>query len=377
MSITEYTQPTSYLSPVRETISTKNRPVSHYTELLKRVKDAGLLRKKTSFYMVRLAIISTVALAAWVSLFFIAQSTNFWVLATAVPVMIVLGLLAAQYGFIAHETAHRQVFESNKVNDNFGRVLTNGLAGFSYGFWLKKHSKHHNKPNQINYDPDIQIGVISFTTESLEKKKGLEKALSKKQGWLFPFMLFFTGFQLLWDSFAALGKKQQDDRLNHKSFEFILMLIRQLTPIVFLFILFPPVYAGILWLVMFMTAGFNLGASFSPNHKGRPLVPEGSRVDFFSRQVLTSRNVTGSWLKDNLMGGLNYQVEHHLFPSMARPYLKQANTIVKAYCKEMNVPYVEMGLFSAYKEIIVYLNRVGLSSNADPFECPVILAYRP
>jgi hypothetical protein len=70
-----------------------------------------------------------------------------------------------------------------------------------------------------------------------------------------------------------------------------------------------------------------MGAAFAPNHKGMPLVAKEAKLDFFSRQVLTSRNIRGSWLKDNLMGGLNYQVEHHLFPSMARPNLRKAHEI--------------------------------------------------
>ncbi|MBJ7433874.1 MAG: fatty acid desaturase, partial [Microbacteriaceae bacterium] len=88
-------------------------------------------------------------------------------------------------------------------------------------------------------------------------------------------------------------------------------------------------------------------------------------------------NIRGSWLKDNLMGGLNYQVEHHLFPSMARPYLKRAHDIVVAYCADKNITLVEMNLMSSYKAIIVYLNKVGLSNNADPFVCPMVADLRP
>ena len=69
--------------------------------------------------------------------------------------------------------------------------------------------------------------------------------------------------------------------------------------------------------------GFYMGASFAPNHKGMPVLPADSRVDFFSRQVLTSRNISGGRFMDILLGGLNRQAEHHLFPDMARPQLRQ------------------------------------------------------
>jgi fatty acid desaturase len=107
------------------------------------------------------------------------------------------------------------------------------------------------------------------------------------------------------------------------------------------------------------------------------LVPKDAKLDFFSRQVLTSRNIRGSWLKDNLMGGLNYQVEHHLFPSMARPNLRKAHEIVVEYCRKHEVTLVEMNLLASYVAIMKHLNKVGLSNNADPFVCPMVAELRP
>ena len=63
--------------------------------------------------------------------------------------------------------------------------------------------------------------------------------------------------------------------------------------------------------------GLYMGSTFAPNHKGMPLLPRDSKVDFLRRQVLTSRNIKGGWIMDTFMGGLNYQIEHHLFPNMA------------------------------------------------------------
>ena len=348
-----------------------------YNEILQLIKAENLLRKVPAFYVKRLVIISAIAISLWTALYFIATSNNVWLYALAVPVMILQGIMAAQYGFIAHETAHRQVFKDNHVNDNMGRILANLFAGLSYGFWMNKHNRHHNKPNQIDYDPDINISVISFTTESLDKKKGLEHLLSKNQGWLFPLLLCFTGFHLLLDSFIALGRKDKDKRLTHKTAEFAMMLVRQAAPIVILFLIFPPIWAAGLWLAMFMAFGLFMGGAFAPNHKGMPLVPKDARIDFFQRQVLTSRNIRSTWLTDNLMGGLNFQVEHHLFPSMARPFLNRAHEIVTQYCKDKGVPFMETGLFESYGIIIKYLNKVGLSNNADPFVCPMIATLRP
>lgn len=350
---------------------------SNFSQVLNLVREAGYLKKKPSFYIIRLVVISVIASALWTGAGFLAWAAtiNGWWMVLAFAIVALLGVMSAQYGFIAHEAAHRQIFRNNKLNDWTGLILANLFAGLSYGFWLKKHNKHHQRPNQIGEDPDIAIRVLSFTTESKMSKKGIERWFSDRQGYLFPLLLLFTGFDLLLDSVAGMGRK--DRSIGIRVLEFSLMLIRQFAPYVVLAIMFGPFWAMAMWFVMMMSFGFFMGAAFAPNHKGMPLVEKDSSLDFFSRQVLTSRNIKGSWLKDNLMGGLNYQVEHHLFPSMARPYLRKTHKIVSEYCRQNDVTLVEMNLLASYKTIMQHLNKVGLSNNVDPFVCPMVAELRP
>ena len=63
-----------------------------------------------------------------------------------------------------------------------------------------------------------------------------------------------------------------------------------------------------------------------------------------------------------MMGGLNYQIEHHLFPSMARPHLRRAAPMIAAYCREHGVPYTQTGLWQSYAIVLRYINRVGSAS---------------
>jgi fatty acid desaturase len=102
-----------------------------------------------------------------------------------------------------------------------------------------------------------------------------------------------------------------------------------------------------------------MGASFAPNHKGMPIIPADVKLDFFSKQVLTSRNIRGGWWATMLYGGLNYQVEHHLFPSMPTVNLRQAQPIVRDYCAELGVPYTETGLLESYAIVLRHLHAVG------------------
>jgi fatty acid desaturase len=105
--------------------------------------------------------------------------------------------------------------------------------------------------------------------------------------------------------------------------------------------------------------GVYMGCSFAPNHKGMPIIPDGQKLDFLRKQVLTTRNVRGGLLTDFMLGGLNYQVEHHLFPNMPRANLRKAQPIVRAYCERLHVAYLESSLISSYAQAVRHLHEVG------------------
>jgi len=105
--------------------------------------------------------------------------------------------------------------------------------------------------------------------------------------------------------------------------------------------------------------GLYLGCSFAPNHKGMPILDAADQCDFLRRQALTSRNVRGGWLTDFALGGLNYQIEHHLFPSMPRPNLSRSQSLIEAFCQQRGVPYCQSSLGSSYGQALRYLNAIG------------------
>jgi len=112
--------------------------------------------------------------------------------------------------------------------------------------------------------------------------------------------------------------------------------------------------------------GLYLGCSFAPNHKGMPMLDAADRTDFLHRQVLTSRNVRGGVLTDFVLGGLNYQIEHHLFPSMPRPNLRRSQPIISSFCRHRELPYCEASLASSYAQALSHLNLVGKATRSGP-----------
>jgi fatty acid desaturase len=90
-----------------------------------------------------------------------------------------------------------------------------------------------------------------------------------------------------------------------------------------------------------------------------PVLAAGDRTDFLRRQVLTSRNVRGNWLVDLVLGGLNYQIEHHLFPNMPRPNLRRSQPLVRAFCLRHGVSYCETTWIRSYAQALRHLHEVG------------------
>jgi fatty acid desaturase len=105
--------------------------------------------------------------------------------------------------------------------------------------------------------------------------------------------------------------------------------------------------------------GLYLGLAFAPNHKGMPVLTKAEGADPFLRQVLTSRNIRGGPATDWVLGGLNYQIEHHLFPSMPRANLPHAQHIVRTYCAAHGVRYLEVSGVASYAEVFRHLHAVG------------------
>jgi fatty acid desaturase len=106
-----------------------------------------------------------------------------------------------------------------------------------------------------------------------------------------------------------------------------------------------------------------------------PVLTAEDELDYLRRQVLTSRNVRGGHLVNTALGGLNYQIEHHLFPNMPRPHLARAAEIAREYCETHRIAYTQTTILESYGIVIRYLNRVGLAAGGDPFDCPAAAQF--
>jgi len=336
-----------------------------YRDVAQVVRETGLLARAPRFYALVGAALA-VCLGGCVTGFVLLGDSWFQLLIAAA-----LGIVFTQIAFVGHEAAHRQVLSSGPANDRLARVLV-AFIGMSYSWWDAKHSRHHANPNRVGKDPDIQVDTISFLEEDAVEAKGLRRFITRRQGWLFFPLLTLEGLNLHRQSIAHLCSR---GKVEGRWLELGIIAARFVIVLAPVFVFLPIGMAFAFAGVQFAVFGVYMGASFAPNHKGMPVVAHDAKLDFFTKQVRTSRNISGGWWATSLMGGLNYQVEHHLFPSMARPHLAKASGIVRDYCASHGIPYTETTLLQSYGIVIEYLNRVGLAAR-DPFDCPVSARFR-
>ncbi|HZW42690.1 MAG TPA: acyl-CoA desaturase [Agromyces sp.] len=338
-----------------------------YSALSLVVRESGLLSRTRWFYLILMGIL-LIALGGAVTGFILLGDSWFQLLIAGA-----LGLIFTQFAFLAHEASHRQVFESGPANDRAGRAIAAGVVGISYAWWMTKHTRHHANPNKVGKDPDIDFDTISFTEESAAKERGSIMAfITRRQGYLFFPLLTLEGLNLHLISIRTLFDRRP---VKGRGLELSLIAARFAVYFGAIFWMLPLGMAFAFIGVQLAVFGVYMGASFAPNHKGMPIIPADAKLDFFSKQVLTSRNVSGGIWASMLLGGLNYQVEHHLFPNMPRPHLAKAREIVREHCRTLEVPYTETTLMQSYGIVIQYLNRVGLAAR-DPFDCPMVNQFR-
>jgi fatty acid desaturase len=324
------------------------RSGTDFAELSRVIRRHGLLDRRRRSYLVKFAVNAALLAGGWTA--FAVLGSSWWQLATAV----LLALAHTQLAFIGHDAGHKQIFTGKRGNDVVG-YLHAGLVGMSYGWWLGKHNRHHANPNHEDEDPDIRISVLAFTGEQATAKRGMARWLARNQAVLFFPLLTLEGLGLHVSGVKAVWRRE----VKAVPLEAALLAAHVVGYLAVVFWVLQPVHALVFIAVHQGLWGVYMGCSFAPNHKGMPTVSAGQRLDFLRKQVLTSRNVRGGRVVDFLLGGLNYQIEHHLFPSMPRANLRHAQPLVQQFCANNGIAYHQTGALDSYRQVLRHLHAVG------------------
>lgn len=332
----------------RTPILTPAEGTALYGRLRADVMAAGILEREYRSYAV---LIVGLALATAVSLYsLISLPVSLALVAWAVA----FALLAVQLCGIVHDAGHRMVFRSQALNDLLGGTVA-GFLAMGYHSWRVQHNAHHAHTNVEGQDPDLDIPLHAFTLRQFRRQGGLWHYVRRYQAVFFYPMRTFVVFSRRLADATYFRRQRLSVRLLA---EMTLWAAGLAAWFVVPFLVFPLAKALVLFVVVHPTMGFYLSNIFAPNHKGMPQLPEGTVMSFLEQQIRTSRNVTPSWYVDFIYLGLNYQIEHHLFPTCPRNKLKQITPYVQEICARTALQYTQAGILRSNRIILRELNAI-------------------
>ncbi|WP_246646995.1 fatty acid desaturase family protein [Nonomuraea ceibae] len=323
--------------------------VSDFSLLSKRIQQAGLLDRRPRYYLIRISAVTAAYLAGAAAFLWLGDSWLQLLLA------VYFAIVFAQVALVLHDLAHRQVFASRRPSEILGRLGGNLAIGLGYGWWMNKHTRHHANPNHEELDPDVAPDVLVWSQEQARKARGLARLIGGRQAFLLYPLLLLEGLNLHVGGVRALRQPWMKQRV----LEGVLLFAHFASYLGVLAWTLSPGKALAFFAVHQGLFGVYMGCVFAPGHKGMPTLTGAAKLDFLRKQVLTTRNVRGGRFTDIAMGGLNYQIEHHLFPNMPTPNLRLAQPIVQAHCRQLRLPYHEVSFVASHGEALRHLHRAG------------------
>ncbi len=283
----------------------------------------------------------------------LAWSGSSWTLPGAYAA---LALLLAQFAFIGHDAGHGSIGRNSAVNRAFGQLAMTLVTGLAFDEWIARHRAHHQYCQDETRDPDMAVAfVVSLTEGSKQGKGALGRFLTRTQPvhiWLLSFLFGHSQRHL---SQAAVFANPRHWRLD----------AAMLVPHYALWFGIPcgllgvPFLAALLaYLIPLTLLGPYLAAIFWVNHIGMPLVRRVESFSFFEHQVVTSRTITNPPAWNWLFGGLNFQIEHHLFPQVPSARLPALQAIVREHFERHRIAYHGVTWSEAVRSIVAHLRLV-------------------
>ena len=269
---------------------------------------------------------------------------------------VALALLIAQFAFVGHDAGHGAIDRRPAVNRAIGQFAMTLVTGLAFDEWIARHRAHHRHCQDEARDPDMAVDfVVSLTHRSLERKGRIGRWLTRRQAVLiWPVSLLF-GHSQRWLSQAAVLARPRRNRLDavalaaHYALWFAL-------PCWALDV--PPAQAAVVYLLPLTLLGPYLAAIFWVNHIGMPLVEKAQAFSFLEHQAVTSRTIIAAPGWNWVFGGLNFQVEHHLFPKLPSRRLAAVQPIVQRHLQSHRVPYHAVRWPAALRAVGAHLHDV-------------------
>uniref|UniRef100_A0A8C6JZV4 Uncharacterized protein n=1 Tax=Melopsittacus undulatus TaxID=13146 RepID=A0A8C6JZV4_MELUD len=300
-----------------------------FRELRCSVEKMGLLRPNYTFFFLILLHFLILEVASWLVVWHFGISF--------VPFI--------QIGWFQHDLGHRSVFRKTKWNQLLQIVVINFLKGFPTIWWNHLHNQHHAKPNCYRKDPDLNIHPLPFSFG-----KTLSVELGKKKKKLMPYnyqhMYFICEYFIL-TSLQCCGTSK-DIHLLPKVKVFMILPLKSQFPELWCFCVYLCRCLESVWF------SWVTQMNHIPMH-----IDYDKNEDWLSTQLHATCNVNQSLFNDWFTGHLNFQIEHHLFPTMPRHNYCKVAPLVKAICDKHGIEYKSKTLLTAFSDILHTLKDSG------------------
>jgi len=332
--------------------------VREFRAIKRKMQQEHLFQVNPMFYV----FLSAVGLTMWSTAVFLISHFTRQLWANVVGAVLI-AVFWLQVGWFGHDVHHNQVFaRSQKKWKTLTCRVGEVFLGFTTSWWNNKHNMHHAVPNIKNGDPDIDTLPLLAWADILLEGEPLHGALPhfllKYQYITYPFLLCLARMAWAVKSVVFAYKNKKTGELIaiafHYSWYFYLIFNHMSLGQALLFVMLSQGFSGLL-----------LSAAFSVNHNGMAVFPAGTQatMEFHKLQTLTSRDVTGGAWVPWYMGGLDKQIEHHLFPRVPRHNLQQTVSLIRSFCNKYSISYHSTDFWTGTKETVQRLKNVSNKVN--------------
>lgn len=330
-----------------------------YAELRRRLAGTAFFTPAPWSNAARMAVLMALAVASYAAL--IHPSLGPAHPGLRLAAIALAGFTMVQCSFLAHEAAHGAISRRPRVIEAIGQLFTTFWVGYSFGYFRRSHDLHHYHVNERAVDPDTLSNLFSVNEHSARAKHGLGRWITRHQTIMMPVMSPLWAVGMKWDGLTYLWRNRRTCWLDcaviglHTAFWLVV----------------PALVIGwgaslanyFAWTAV---AGVYLKIIIPVNHVAMPtLGPEHAATDFLTQQTAASRNIAGPAVLDHLFIGLNLQIEHHLFPFVPTARLRAGRAVVRAFCDEHGLPYLEQGYGRALADVYRHFAHVARFASAE------------
>ena len=267
-----------------------------------------------------------------------------------------MALVMAQFAFLGHDAGHRALHRNAFWRGVLGQWCMTVVTGMAFEEWFERHSAHHRHCQDEEHDPDMDVSlVVSLTEGSLQGRRGAARLLTRLQHWHVWFLsLLFAHSQRHMSQWGVLQRPLR----FHRDLAVLLLHAGLWWALPYALLQVPPSRLLLVYVAPLMVLGPYLATIFWLNHIGMPLVRRGEAISFLEHQTATSRTVLSPPAMDWFFGGLNYQIEHHLFPQVPSSRLARVQPVVQDTLMAAGLPYHGRSFRTSVREVAAHFRHV-------------------